>query len=180
MPSHKRFNAPEINTSSMADIAFLLLIFFLVTTEIVEDRGIVARLPPYETPAPQSIPPSYLFSVLINGNDELLVRREPVDISALRAAAKAFISNPNDRPDFAPTPRSAIISLRNDRGTRYSSYLAVYNELLGAYNELWEEEAQTRFGAAYEALTPSQRGSIRERIPLVLSEAEPTDFGGGL
>ena len=177
MPKLKPFRAPEINASSMADIAFLLLIFFLVTTEITEDRGIVTRLPPYEKADPTPIPASSLFQVLVNANDELLVRDEPIDISELRAAVKEFISNPDGRPDFPKTPRNALVSLKNDRGTTYATYVRVYNELLGAYNELWEEAAQAAYGMAYEALGDAEREVIRKRIPLVLSEAEPTDFG---
>ena len=161
----------------MADIAFLLLIFFLVTTEITEDRGIVTRLPPYEKAEPKPVNPSNLFQVLVNANDELLVRNEPIGIGELRAAAKDFISNPRGLADFPKTPRNALISLKNDRGTSYATYVMVYNELLGAYNELWEEAAQAEYGVAYEALGDTERDIIRKRIPLVLSEAEPTDFG---
>ena len=178
MPKLKPLRAPEINASSMADIAFLLLIFFLVTTEITEDQGVLTRLPPYE---PQTevtpVPPSNLLSVLVNKDDELLVRDEPTSLAELRQTTKDFIANPERRADFPSTPRSAIISLRNDRGTSYETYVTVYNELLGAYNELWEEAAQAKYGVAYEALGDVERDVIRKRIPLVLSEAEPTDFG---
>ena len=180
MPQFKRLSAPGINASSMADIAFLLLIFFLVTTEITEDQGVLTRLPPYDPDPvpPTSVKPSNLLSVLVNKDDELLVRGEPTTMAELRRVTKDFIANPEGKADLSSSPQSAIISLRNDRGTSYNTYVLVYNELLGAYNELWEEAAQAEYGVAYEALEGRQRDAIRARIPLVLSEAESSDFGG--
>lgn len=179
MPKGKRTQAPEINASSMADIAFLLLIFFLVTTEIVEDQGVLVRLPPWsdEPPPELKLNERNVFQVLVNKNDELLVRQEPAQLSSIRAAAKNFIMNPGNDPMMAKSPENAIISLKNDRGTTYSTYVTVYNELLAAYNELWEEQAQSRYGTPYEDLTDNQKDAIRKDIPLVLSEAEPTEFG---
>ena len=179
MPKGKRLQAPEINASSMADIAFLLLIFFLVTTEIVEDQGVLVRLPPWsdEPPPELKLNQRNVFGVLVNKNDELLVRNEPATIDALREAAKNFIMNPSNDESMAKSPENAIISLKNDRGTTYSTYVTVYNELLAAYNELWEEQAQIRHGSVYEELTDNQKDAIRKDIPLVLSEAEPTAFG---
>ena len=162
----------------MADIAFLLLIFFLVTTEIVEDKGVLVRLPPW-TPdeiVTQPLPPRGIFNVLVNKDNELLVRNEPFRIEDLRAEAKLFIANPNGDPNMARSPLHAIISLKNDRGTSYATYVAVYNELLAAYRELWDAEAKVDFGKPFDQLTDVQQGSIRDRIPLVLSESEPTDF----
>ena len=173
----RRRTASEINASSMADIAFLLLIFFLVTTEITEDQGVLARLPPIDIPVEVNVPPSQLLPVLVNKDDELLVRGEPLAIGELRDYTKAFITNPEGRSDFPKTSVGAIISLKNDRGTSYATYVSVYNELLGAYNELWESAAQSTYGRAYESLNPTQRNAIRARIPLVLSEAEPSGFG---
>ena len=115
--------------------------------------------------------------MLVNKDDELLVRSEALALRELRGAAKAFIANPTSRPDFPDDPRKAMISLRNDRATSYAAYVAVYNELLGAYRELWEEAARGDYGASYASLGASQQEAIRSRIPLVLSEAEPTDFG---
>ena len=179
MPKGKRLQAPEINASSMADIAFLLLIFFLVTTEIVEDQGVLVRLPPWsdEPPPELKLNERNVFQVLVNKNDELLVRQEPAELASIRQAAKNFIMNPGNDPMMALSPQNAIVSLKNDRGTTYSTYVTVYNELLAAYNELWEEESQRRFGTAYEEISDNQKDAIRKDIPLVLSEAEPTSFG---
>jgi biopolymer transport protein ExbD len=170
----------EINAGSMADIAFLLLIFFLVTTTIAEDKGILVKLPPWsdEEPDITKLKERNVFSVLVNAQNQLLVREEPARIGELRERAKEFIMNPTNRPDLAEGPRNAIISLKNDRGTDYETYLAVYNELKGAYDELWNELSERRYGEPYSDEMPfAQRKAIRDEIPMVLSEAEPTNFG---
>ena len=170
----------EINASSMADIAFLLLIFFLVTTTIDVDKGILVKLPPWseEDPETQKLNSRNVFSVLVNAQNQLLVRGEPTDIATLRERAKEFIINPTRREDLAERPTKAIISLKNDRGTNYKTYLEVYNELYGAYNELWEEESMRSYSVHYsEELPLHMRKAIKAKIPMVLSEAEPTAFG---
>jgi biopolymer transport protein ExbD len=170
----------EINAGSMADIAFLLLIFFLVTTTIVEDKGITVKLPPWseEEPDIQKLKERNVYSVLVNANNELLVRGEPMRVSELRNNAKEFIANPNNRPDYSEKPTMAIISLKNDRGTEYKTYLSVYNELKGAYNELWDDLSRRKYGVPYSDDLPlAQRKAIKDEIPMVLSEAEPTNFG---
>jgi len=170
----------EINAGSMADIAFLLLIFFLVTTQIVEDKGITVKLPPWseEEVDPTQLKTRNVFSVLVNADNNLLVRKEPAELSDLRERAKEFIMNPQRREDLSEKPTKAIISLKNDRGTNYETYLQVYNELKGAYDELWEEEAQKTHGKPYsDALPRAIKKEIKGKIPMVLSEAEPTTFG---
>ncbi|MCB0661758.1 MAG: biopolymer transporter ExbD [Saprospiraceae bacterium] len=172
--------ANEINASSMADIAFLLLIFFLVTTTIDVDKGILVKLPPWsdEKPDIQKLATRNVFSVLVNANNQLLVRGEPATLDDLRERAKEFIINPSKREDLAERPTKAIISLKNDRGTNYETYLEVYNELMGAYNELWDEEARKTHGVPYsEDLPFAWRKDIKGKIPMVLSEAESTSFG---
>jgi biopolymer transport protein ExbD len=163
----------------MADIAFLLLIFFLVTTTIVEDKGVLVKLPPWsdEPPDIQQLKTRNVYSVLVNAQNQLLVRGEPADLETLRENAKEFIMNPNNRADMAEKPTKAIVSMKNDRGTKYATYLEVYNEIKGAYNELRNEAANRKFGRDYEFCTREQRREIRNEIPLVISEAEPTNFG---
>lgn len=170
----------EINAGSMADIAFLLLIFFLVTTTVVEDKGITVKLPPWseEDVDPTKLKTRNVFSVLVNASNQLLVRGEPVDIRQLRQRAKDFILNPQRREDLSEAPNKAIISLKNDRGTSYGTYLEVYNELKGAYNELWNEDARKKYNTDYSDDLPlHMKKDIKGRIPFVLSEAEPTTFG---
>lgn len=170
----------EINAGSMADIAFLLLIFFLVTTTIDVDKGIMVKLPPWseEEVDPERLKTRNVFSVLVNAQDQLLVRGEIADVKQLRERAKEFIANPNKRPDLAEKPTKAIISLKNDRGTSYRTYLEVYNELYAAYDELWDELCQRLYGKPYSEDLPLEiRKEIKGKIPFVLSEAEPTAFG---
>ncbi len=168
----------EINAGSMADIAFLLLIFFLVTTTIVEDTGVQVKLPPW-TPDDTSIIMSSrnVFSVLVNADDELLVRGNAISVDELKDYAKEFIANPTANPEFAKKPTNAIISLQNDRATSYNQYLAVYNELKAAYNELWDESAQRNYGISYSEDMPiAMKKAIRAEIPLVISEADPFQY----
>jgi len=171
----KRFDN-QINAGSMADIAFLLLIFFLVTTTIDVDKGITVKLPPWapdvEIPI---VADRNVFSVKVNKNNELLVRKELIPVSRLKERTIEFILNPKQRTDMPRNPRVAIVSLQNDRETNYDTYISVYNELKAAYNHIWKEEALKRYGKAYENLNISQQRLIRKDIPLVISEAEPTD-----
>ncbi len=172
----KRFDN-QINAGSMADIAFLLLIFFLVTTTIDVDKGITVKLPPWtEEENTIILSQKNVFPVKVNSNNELLVRGEVIPIARLKERAIEFIINPNQRPDMPNSPKKAIVSLQNDRGTNYETYISVYNELKAAYNQIWEEEALKRYGKAYENLNQEAKRAIRKDIPLVISEAEPTDF----
>ena len=170
----------EINAGSMADIAFLLLIFFLVTTTIDVDKGITVKLPPWSEDDPDitKLNKRNVYSVLVNAQNQLLVRGQPMDVRELRANAKEFIWNPTKREDLAEKPTKAIISLKNDRGTKYGTYLEIYNELKGAYNELWNEECMRQYNVTFsEDLPIEMRKTIKGKIPMVLSEAEPTAFG---
>lgn len=179
MPKKSTRSAPEVNAGSMADIAFLLLIFFLVTTTIDVDKGVLVRLPPWsdEPPEDLKLKKRNVYSVLVNAQDQLLVRGEPQQVSTLKDNAKEFIMNPNQRSDMSEAPNKAIISLKNDRGTSYKTYIEVYNELKAAYNELRDEHAKRTYGKGYEFLDDVKKKEIRTKIPLVISEAEPTDFG---
>lgn len=146
--------APEVNAGSMADIAFLLLIFFLVTTTIETDSGINRKLPPMEElEDPPVIRERNIFTVLINKNNQLLVEEELADIKELRSLAMAFLDNGGGQneeacnycqgskdSDSSDNPQKAIISLKNDRETSYKMYIAVQNELVAAYNELRNRE----------------------------------------
>jgi biopolymer transport protein ExbD len=170
----------EINAGSMADIAFLLLIFFLVTTTIVEDKGILVKLPPWseEEPDITQLKERNVYSVLVNAQNQLLVREKPMRIGELRQNAMDFIANPNNRPDYAEKPSRAIISLKNDRGTNYRTYLEVYNELKGAYYDLWDDLSRRKYGVPYSDDMPiAYQKAIKDEIPFVISEAEPTSFG---
>lgn len=183
----------EINAGSMADIAFLLLIFFLVTTTMDVDSGIVRRLPPPVDPTvkPPDIRERNVLNVLVNSRDALLVNREPGDLTTLRQRVKAYITNREDRPDW-PEKRletiehigdvyvsRGIVSLKNDRGTSYDMYIQVQNELAAAFNELRNELAMEKFGLRYDRLDNADWvNAINKAIPVAISEAEPEDVGG--
>ncbi|MBR9922278.1 MAG: biopolymer transporter ExbD [Bacteroidetes bacterium] len=169
----------EVNAGSMADIAFLLLIFFLVTTTILEDKGILVRLPPWsdEEPDIAKLKTRNVYSVLVNAQNQLLVRGEPKEVRDLREDTKEFILNPQRRDDLSESPRKAIISLKNDRGTSYETYLEVYNELRAAYSEIWDEQSNRQYGMDYESLPIANKRALRADFPLIISEAEPTNFG---
>ncbi len=171
----------KVNAGSMADIAFLLLIFFLVTTTILNESGILVKLPPINNPITNNpqIPPQNVFVVKVNADDELLVEGDIEEIRNLKALAKDFILNPRKDPSLSNSPKKAVISLQNDRGTSYETYIGVYNELQAAYNELWDESAKRQFGISYKLLSIPQKRNIRKDIPLVISEADPSGYGEG-
>ena len=190
----------EINAGSMADIAFLLLIFFLVSTTMDTDSGIIRKLPPIPDPSivldPIDVKQRNVFVVLVNRNDQLLVKGNLIDIKDLRAAAKEFIANPTNDPNlpakelieveyfgaFESTTKH-VISLQNDRGTSYAMYIAVQNELAAAYNELRDELAMSKFGVRFSELEkdkehPEKADAIEDIYPMKISEAEPKNVGG--
>jgi biopolymer transport protein ExbD len=189
MASRKRA-VPEINAGSMADIAFLLLIFFLVTTTMDVDKGLLVKLPPWteDTGEKQDIKEKNIFVVLVNAQNQLLVEDEYASLEDVRRLAKEFIDNNGDGtcegcrglrdPNSSDNPRKAVISLQNDRGTSYKTFVAVRNELLGAYSELREDLSQRRFGRSYDDLSESDKEAVNEIYPQFISEAEPVKIGG--
>ncbi len=190
--------APEVNAGSMADIAFLLLIFFLVTTTMEKDSGINRKLPPIEdSDEDVIIKQKNIFTVLINGKDEMLVEDELMQIKDLRAAAVEFLDNGGDgscdyckgrkNPKSSDNPDKAIISLKNERETSYATYISVQNELVGAYNELRNRRAQELFGTSFLEMQKNYKDvqwigdktKLKERIdqikleyPMKLSEVQ--------
>lgn len=177
----KRRGLPEINAGSMADIAFLLLIFFLVTTTMDQDTGISRKLPPMpeeEQEKPPEIKAKNIYVVLINSKNELLVEGKWTQISELKDGAKKFINNNGVDPSSSDSPQKAIISLQNDRGTKYMTYIQVQNELAAAYNELRNEAALSKFGERYADLNKNEKKEIRKLYPQKISEAEPKNIGG--
>lgn len=172
---------PEVNASSMADIAFLLLIFFLLVTTIDTDKGIIRKLPPMPEGDPPEVKENMrnVLVVLINSNDRLSVDGELMDVSDLRDKTKLFVKNPFNDKSLSESPQKAVVSLKNDRGTSYDMYITVQNELTAAYNELRDEEANNLFGRNYQDLTKNQQREVKDVYPMKISEAEPEDIGGG-
>ena len=189
-----RRGVQEINAGSMADIAFLLLIFFLVATTMDIDSGISRLLPPMEEDKPdddQEIRERNVFVVLINKDDQLFVEREVIDISELKQKTKEFFVNPNNAEDLSEKRpltvdffgeimvSKGVISLRNDIGTSYGKYISVQNELAAAVNELRNQICMQEFGRRYEDLDPLNEtekdliDAVKKVYPMAISEAEP-------
>lgn len=186
---------PEIPSASMADIAFMLLIFFITATSMDVDSGLERVLPqmPPKDQQEDKTPPikeRNVFTVLIDKYNRLMVEGEITPISSLREKTKEFIQNPNDDPTLPETKMTEIpllgeypvtkgvISLQNDQGTRYGTYLEVQNELVAAINEARNDLSSAKFGKKYDQLTSEQQEAIREAIPSRISEAEPKRIGG--
>lgn len=185
---------PEINAGSMADIAFLLLIFFLVTTTMDVDTGLRRLLPPPidpNQPEPPPVKERNVFVVLVDQNDRLLVEGELGNINQLRNRTKEFLLNPNADPNMPEREMreienlgevevsKGIISLQNDRGTSYEMYIAVQNELAAAINDIRDELAEQEFGVEFGELEDQDLiDAIRKAVPMAISEAEPKDIGG--
>ena len=185
--------SPDVNAGSMADIAFLLLIFFLVTTTIETDSGINRKLPPMEDQIdPPIIREKNIFTVVVNKYSQILVEEKLTDIKDIRRLAMDFLDNGGGRGDEAcdyckgdrnprssDNPDKAVISLKNDRETPYKSYIAVQNELVAAYNELRDREFKNRYpneGLTYfqadfiysdPRTTVGQKANLKEKLDVV-------------
>jgi len=185
----------EINASSMADIAFLLLTFFLVTTSMVTDKGLARQLPP---PVPDGLEAKdidvkkrNILIIVIDGDNRLTVNNEITDVRQLKNKVKEFIANKNNDPDLPekttekvpflgeyPTTKSHIISLQSDRKTEYQAYISVQNELMTAYRELRDELSRSKFGTSFAELDVERKKAIQKVYPQNISEAEPKSYGG--
>lgn len=182
---------PELNSSSSADIAFLLLSYFLMTTTMNQDSGLQRRLPPIpdesQAVEDQKINRRNIIIVRINSADRLFAGNEPMEVSFLKDKIKEFLVNPNNDPNLPErSPKEiegfgtynvskGVISLQNDRGTSYKKYIEVQNELVRAVNELRDEFAKAHFGRAYISLDEEKQRIVRDAIPQNISEAEPKD-----
>ena len=185
--------SPEINAGSMADIAFLLLIFFIVTTTMDVDSGILRVLPPPvddKAPPPDPIKERNVFVVLVNAQNQLLVEGQPGSIATLREQTRNFFLNPTNDPHLSERVLRSIdnlgevmvsrgvISLQNDRGTSYETYIAVQNELAAAVNQIRNEVSREYFGTNFDQLKDEESlKAVREAVPMAISEAEPKNIG---
>ncbi|MBQ4305425.1 MAG: biopolymer transporter ExbD [Bacteroidales bacterium] len=182
---------PGLNTQSTADIAFLLLCYFLMTSTMDQQSGLQRRLPPMpdknQKVEDQKVNRRNIIMVRINSNDRLFAGNEALDISQLKDKAKEFLSNPTNDPSLPEKEdkeiaglgtypvSKGVISLQNDRGTSYQAYIAVQNELVKAVNELRDELSKAKFGRPFIALTEDQQDAIKKAVPQNISEAEPKD-----
>ena len=192
--ARKKRKVPAMNATSSADIAFMLLIFFLITTSMDTDKGLARRLPP---PVPKDqkkndidVNKRNLLVVLINSRNQILCGDKFVDIKQLKDEVKTFIDNPyndankpekteEDVPFFGKvmTAKKHVISLQNDRGTEYQAYISVQNELAKAYNELRDVVSRKKFGKAFADLDEEQQKAVQQIYPQKISEAEPKNYG---
>ena len=191
----KKRKVPAMNATSSADIAFMLLIFFLITTSMDTDKGLARRLPP---PVPKDqkkndemdIKKRNILVVLINSNNQILCDNQFIDIKQLKDKVKEFIENPyNDehKPEKTEVDvpfygkmmvtKYHVISLMNDRGTEYQAYIDVQNELAKAYNELRDDVSRKKFGKAFADLEDEQQKAVQMIYPQKISEAEPKNYG---
>lgn len=184
----------EINAGSMADIAFLLLIFFLVTTTMDTDAGIARMLPPPVPPDQEidqdnKVKDRNVFVVLVNRNDQLMVEGEVTKLTDLREKTIEFLVNPNNEANLPETKTEdvdligtvevtkGIISLQNDNGTSYKMFLNVLNELTAAGNQVKEDAARKYFGKSLDELSKDEKDAINDVAPAIISEAEPKKIG---
>ena len=184
---------PGINSSSTADIAFLLLCYFLMTTTMGSQTGLSRRLPPMPDPnqkaEDQKVNRRNIIIVKINSADRILAGNEAIDVSQLKDKIKIFLTNPTNDPslpELKPTEieglgmrnvSKGVISLQNDRGTSYQAYIAVQNELVKAVNELRDEASMREYGRKFLSLGEDQQKIIKDLVPQQISEAEPKDVG---
>ncbi|MBR4349768.1 MAG: biopolymer transporter ExbD [Bacteroidales bacterium] len=188
---------PEINASSMADISFMLLIFFLAATTMDTDKGLFRMLPPYQDPTEQQedikVLDKNLFVVLVNKDDKLMVEKQPMNTRDLRRACKEFLMNMNNDSEDKKYPgyneetipgigtvkvTKAIVSIQNDRQTSYEKYIEVQNEIIAAYNEVKDYYSMKYFKKPFKDLKENQQDIIKQIIPQKISEAEPKNIGG--
>jgi Biopolymer transport protein len=183
----------EINAGSMADIAFLLLIFFLMATTMNVDSGLSRLLPPMPDPHQKNnddvqVKERNVFIVLVNKYDQLLVNGQPLDVHMLREKTKEFVNNPAENPNLSERKleeikglgqwpvSKGVVSLQNDRGTSYEMYMMVQNELVAAYNELRDDFAKAKFGKKFDSLTQEEQDIVKDVYPQRISEAEPKNI----
>lgn len=195
----KKKKMPGLNTSSTADISFMLLIFFLVTTSMDTDTGLARRLPQPpdkdQEDAQIDVKERNVMNVRINAAGQLWCKvgsiSEYIALEQLKPLAKEFIDNPNNSSKLpekfgkeiellgaCAVTEKHVISVQTDRGTPYDIYFQVQNELVAAYNELRDDLSKRKFGRLYATLTDEQQVAVRTYYPQKISEAEPKNYGG--
>ena len=192
----KKRKMPGLNTSSTADISFMLLIFFLVTTSMDTDQGLGRTLPkPPEDDQLNNeikVKERNILNIRINKDNYVMIGDDYASLSDVKERAKEFIKNENNRPNLPElkpkkikglgktmmVTENHVISVQTDRGTDYGVYFQVQDALVAAYNELRDELAKEEFGYKFEYLTDDQKKAIREVYPQKISEAEPKKYGG--
>lgn len=181
----KRRRVPGINTASIADISFTLLILFLVVTSMDDDKGLSRMLPPVtpEIQKPTEITERNVLQVEIDDNDSLKINGEMADISSLKDRIKVFVDNPQNDPNLPEKhevdihllgkcmiTESHIIQLKPHRNSSYETYFQVQNVIVDAYRELRDSMALIKFNRSYVQCNDEQREALRQYYPQKVSE----------
>ena len=193
----KKRKMPGLNTSSTADISFMLLIFFLVTTSMDTDQGLARSLPkPPEDDQLNNeikVKERNILNIRINKDNYLLIGDDYATLADVKERAKEFIKNEDNKPNLPElkpykgkelgktfmVTENHVISVQTDRGTDYGVYFAVQDALVSAYNEIRDEFSKQEFGGyKYDQLTADQQKIVRDVYPQKISEAEPKKYGG--
>jgi biopolymer transport protein ExbD len=194
----KKRKMPGLNTSSTADISFMLLIFFLTTTSMDTDAGLARTLPkpPEENQEnnEMKVKERNILNIRINKDNYLLIGNDYASPEDVKERAKEFIKNEKNDPNLpeviskkikylgrnVPVTENHVISVQTDRGTDYGVYIIVQDALIQAYNELRDEFAMAEFHHHWEFCTDEEKEAIREIYPQKISEAEPKKYGQAL
>lgn len=197
MAKSKR-KVPAINGSSTADIAFILLIFFLITTSMDTDKGLKRRLPPLvpkeEKQNDIEINERNIMQLLVNRQNQIAVLKGAntviVPLHELKDKVKEFIVNPADDPQLPEkevrdipglgnrnvTTQSYAISLKSEVETSYQTYISVQDQLLKAYKEVWDETSEKEYRKKFDELNPNQQKSIIDMYPMHISEMPLSNY----
>jgi biopolymer transport protein ExbD len=180
MHTRPKHRAAELSTSSVADIAFLLLSFFLMTTVIANDQGLTLNLPEWkEERIDVPLHERNIFNIHINSNDQVMIEHKLSDLTGLGSKVREFVLNTGRREDFSENPKKAVVSLKADRGTTYAMFIQALDEIQGAYYEIYAERAGLTV-PAYRRLNPEKHVDFaiiqkaKEGIPMNISLAEPS------
>ncbi len=172
MIKSKKIREAEIPTASQADLAFLLLVFFLVTTTIDIDTGLGLTLPEYVPPDQQvevKIDPNRMAAVLVNENGEVLIDGNIVPVYQIKDLLKARIASKND----LPANKKMIVSLKTDRKTVYNVYIQALDQIKLAFFEVRDEYSNAKFGKKFNDLDQEQQKVVKDAVPIIISIAEP-------
>lgn len=166
----RKIGGAEIPTSSMADIAFLLLLFFLVATVIDVDTGLGISLPEFiENPETVEVPKDRMAAVLINENGDVLLDGNLISIPQIKNALKPRIASKLE----LPASKKLIVSLKTDRKTNYNKYIQTLDQIKMSFFEVRDDASRARFGDKFNDLTKDQQDEIKEKVPIIISIAEP-------
>ena len=159
----ERHTIPDLNTTSTADISFMLLIFFLVTTSMDIDKGITRQLPPQvdETEEVADVKEGTVLSLAIGADNSLTCEGEPMTLTMLRKRVADHVTK---------IGKEHVIQIQTDRQASYDAYFHVQNEIVAAYNGLRDKEARRLYGRSFASCDEEQQRALRERIPQRISE----------